>query len=297
MKFGRSILLSELIEAARIEYADCRAFQIVCPICREPVFKAVREHEANADQTRHYLSHYKAASAYSAECELRVGQFDAAQVEKENRPSRGQKLELFLRLLRDAVIRYEYKSPEPKVKTLFCVIERSKPLRELREWSVRTTEQEEFGAPYFETAAQGFIEDVGAEHTMWKTGLGVETRQRIALEIWLALRTPAWRENMQFLWVHGYASLLGRLGAAQAAGTLNESDKRLRYYAESLIFIGARRGAELLEEMNRISTTEQADVLGATYLSRLVADVQHEMSGCLLRLPYLQILADNMDST
>ena len=43
MKLGYSLLLGEHIEAEWIEYTDCKVFQIVCPNCKEPIFKVFRQ--------------------------------------------------------------------------------------------------------------------------------------------------------------------------------------------------------------------------------------------------------------
>lgn len=54
MKLGYSNLLSELIRAELIDYKDSEKFQIVCPCCKEPVFKVIRSNESIPI---HYLSH------------------------------------------------------------------------------------------------------------------------------------------------------------------------------------------------------------------------------------------------
>ena len=90
MKRGWSILLSELVDAVDVGHGDAADFQIVCEICREPVFKTERS-------ASHFLSHYPSAARWSPDCELRVAR---AIRENDDRtlPSqdRGQSLDHYL---------------------------------------------------------------------------------------------------------------------------------------------------------------------------------------------------------
>ena len=47
MKYGKSLLLGELISAEQVDYEDVRKnrFWIVCPVCNEAVFKVVPQTE------------------------------------------------------------------------------------------------------------------------------------------------------------------------------------------------------------------------------------------------------------
>ena len=83
MKTGYSMLLGEYVDSEAINYTDCKSFQIVCPICREPVFKVERSHPP---PTLHYLSHYEESKAFATDCELRVRGISDRDKEKNNRP-------------------------------------------------------------------------------------------------------------------------------------------------------------------------------------------------------------------
>ena len=92
MKLGYSNLLGEYAAASELEYRDCEKFQIVCPQCREPLFKVLRD----IDETpTHYLSHYAAARAYASDCEMRVSAISTGAMEEHGRSSRNQRLERF----------------------------------------------------------------------------------------------------------------------------------------------------------------------------------------------------------
>lgn len=95
MKTGYSNLLGEYVAATDLQHADTVAFQVVCPHCREAVFKVER-------QDSHFLSHHHAFPG-SDECELRVAALPHDRVAQTNAASRGQTLKLFLSVFRDAV--------------------------------------------------------------------------------------------------------------------------------------------------------------------------------------------------
>jgi hypothetical protein len=295
MKYGHSILLSETIEAVRLEYPDCRAFQVVCPMCREPIFKGVREQPAVV----HYLSHYGAASAYAAECELRVGRFDAGEIERQNLSSRGQRLELFLRVLRDMIKRFEYRNAREKTETLFRMLERSKPIGFLRDVFVENVAKNAPGASltdravFTETADYYINEDAGSHHAMWRTGFGLQTQKRIAYDLWCSLCTPACKPNLLFLFNHGYATLLGRLQASLDQGWIDEPSRQLRRYAEKLVQSSRTGGIALIVEMGNRPTPTPFAIPGSNYLNKLISEVNHEMIGCLLRLPYFEVLKEH----
>jgi hypothetical protein len=78
MKYGKSLLLSELKSAKEVNYEDVRKnrFWIGCSVWNEAIFKVVRQTGDSAvvqDPATHYFSHYEASRSYVTDCELRVG--------------------------------------------------------------------------------------------------------------------------------------------------------------------------------------------------------------------------------
>ena len=92
MDKGYSNLLTEILPAIDIDYEDTADLQIVCPACREPIYKAVRK----GSPAVHYLAHYEASRSAVAECELRVGSMGEATIATQNQDARRQTLEYFL---------------------------------------------------------------------------------------------------------------------------------------------------------------------------------------------------------
>ena len=101
MRLGYSLLLGEYVEATDIDYEACRKFQVVCPICKEALFKA-----GSAETKRQWLSHY--AATQDSECELRVGRMTSQQVMAHNLVQRGQSLELFNSVFRHELLHKLY---------------------------------------------------------------------------------------------------------------------------------------------------------------------------------------------
>jgi hypothetical protein len=92
MNDAYSIFLSSYYKAQEIDYENIAQLQMVCPCCREPVFKVARQSETGSIA---YFSHHKVQAAISAECERRVAGLSVEQKEAVNAASRGQSLALF----------------------------------------------------------------------------------------------------------------------------------------------------------------------------------------------------------
>lgn len=90
MKYGYSILLGETLAARDIDYGDCGRGQVICPECKDPVFKVVR-----TETDTHYLSHYQATGAVELACALRVDAMSEEEVRQKNEMTRSQTLSIY----------------------------------------------------------------------------------------------------------------------------------------------------------------------------------------------------------
>lgn len=103
MKTGYSNILGDVVEASELDYGDCKDFQIVCPCCREAVFK--KERAVASGDGSHFLSHYPATDAdKAAECERRVARMTKEDFAKMRSEGRGQALNRFLSVIPDISI-------------------------------------------------------------------------------------------------------------------------------------------------------------------------------------------------
>ncbi len=101
MKDAYSNLLGEFVEARDVDNQDVAGFQIVCPCCRDAIFKVCRETDS---ATIDFFSHYKAPKDFTvAECERRVKGMTSEEISRINASGKAQTLEAFRRVLRQAV--------------------------------------------------------------------------------------------------------------------------------------------------------------------------------------------------
>lgn len=114
MRFGYSILLREFTEAEEVEFGDCELHQIVCPACRDPIFKKTRGRSGSEERT-HFLSHYAADGEDDRDCELRCAAIGREHLAPFDAVHRKQTLQGFFAVLREAVIRGQEKVHRPGV--------------------------------------------------------------------------------------------------------------------------------------------------------------------------------------
>lgn len=101
MKDAYSPIFQEYLNAFQVGYHQMAELQVVCPCCREPVFRAERD---SAKGTTAYFSHYKSSDEFSVgECERRVEAIGSDEKERTNNEGRNQSLSIFRSVLREAV--------------------------------------------------------------------------------------------------------------------------------------------------------------------------------------------------
>lgn len=296
MKTGYSLLLGEFIDAEAISYTDCKSFQIVCSICREPVFKVERN---QPPPTLHYLSHYEASKAFASECELRVKGISDQDKERDNSFSRGQKLEYFLSVLRDEILRKEFgTSPEniEKVRRAINTMMKAPGIQIFRDLFHRhQLSNHEMNTPHnlsilFDEYIKD-IESVGGD--LPTTGFAIATQKRIATDIWLHLLSAKAMGNFSFLFCSGYLVLSARIEEAQRQRALYQFEQDFLVALGRLIKISRKKAETLLFKMGSTPIGPPHAISGSTYISKVASEICHEMLGILLRLPYFQMLGRN----
>lgn len=291
MKTGYANLLGEYIDAAHIDYADCKSFQIVCPNCKEPIFKVQRVGEL----ALHYLSHYAAAKAFATDCELRVGGLEQRQLEQHNHASREQRLKLFLGVLRHTVTAQFYRAGKDKVPVMQRLLNRSKAVTWLREGAFQNMAQH--GSQFlddFEECAKAYIDEgIGENDPVWNTGFAMSVQVRIAKDMMASLMTGAGRENFYWLWNHAYVFLESRLEGMRLAGTQTPRFALIEQHLARLPQCSRTEGMQRLAEMaNTPMYPPEVAEPGFKMLLKVMAEIQHEMVGCLIRLPYFELLRE-----
>ena len=227
MKLGYSILLGEYIDAYHIEYADCEAFQIVCPACHEPVFKVSRVPD-DAQKSVEYLSHYAASSSYQPDCELRIKSLSTTEYENHNSVSRNQRLEYFLSVLRQ-MIKQNLIYPNGYKKAQ-SQLNGSKALKWFRERLYEFTLKQNMTEQDFHNISNEYVDDITSVGGEIKTAFSISVQKRIAFDLWKHLMSQKGQSNYYFLFNHGYINLLGRLAEAdRTRGWLPEEELMANY--------------------------------------------------------------------
>lgn len=293
MKIGYSLLLSEYVNAEKVDYVDCKNFQIVCPSCREPIFKVERQFEP---QAIHYLSHYSKDKAYVDECELRVNKISEAEIQKANNLSRNQKLEYFLSVLKDAILENEFpQDPEnlKAVKSLLSKVSQSAAVQAFRDRIYEVSRQQYLGLtekdiyPLFDNYIKD-IEEISG--TFPRTSFAIEMQKRIAFDMWKHLLSAKARGNFSYLFSHAYLMFMKRIEAAKDDRDLHEFELHLHYNMRKLIDSTKQEGTKIFEKMMKYSIGPPYAMENSNLLIKMASEINHEMFGCLLRLPYFEMI-------
>jgi hypothetical protein len=289
MRIGYSMLLGEHIDADAIDYDDCKVFQIVCPACREPIFKVERHHPP---PIRHYLSHYEKSKAFTMDCELRVEQISSAERSTDNAASRGQKLQYFLLVLREEILSSEFIDPEKSRKTIGKMM--SGPgVQILRDLFRRNlVDNNELSDPSRLTVLfDEYLKDIAeVGGQLPATGFAVATQKRIATDVWLHLLSGNATGNFTFLFCAGYLVLSGRIEAARKQRDLFGYEQKFLEFMVRLISATRQTAEHLIREMASKKIGPPHAISGSSYIAKLAAEICHEMVGILLRLPYFDML-------
>ncbi|HEV7642807.1 MAG TPA: hypothetical protein VGO50_02590 [Pyrinomonadaceae bacterium] len=293
MRLGYSLLLGEFIHSEIINYVDCKAFQIVCPSCKEPIFKVVRD--ANP-LTVHYLSHYEKNVVYDADCELRVSGISNDDIETANNGSRDQKLRYFLGVLRNAVLTTCYDlDGGKKAENFASKIRRSNALKKYRNFVFSSNREvfasmpEEEITKYFD----GYIDDIiQISGSFTPTVFSLTTQKKIAQDIWLHLLSAKAEENFMFLFSHAYLTLIARFEIAHKERGILEYERMIYSAMERMFETNTRECDEILRGIARMPIGPPYAIEGSNLFRKMTSEIEHEMLGLLLQLPYFEMIKE-----
>lgn len=289
MKLGYSMLLGEHIDASAVQHKDCEGFQIVCPSCREPVFKVERPGDGS---TAHYLSHYVATTSYAADCELRVASMAVGAVNAADNAARGQRLAFFLQVLRKLIASNPIYAKGDGLP--HRVIVRSKIIAELRNMEHLAVSRQRFlaDAVSFHEAASAYLDDMRRTGGRIETAFATAVQERIAHDIWCHLLSPNARINFDYLFNHAYLMLLSRVAAAATSRRFGQQEQAFVMAVTGLVEASRRRGREMIAQMAATPLSPPFASEDATVLSKVMSEIMHEMIGTLIGLPYFDALRE-----
>ncbi len=288
------MLLGEYCEAQHIDYKDCERFQIVCPSCKEPIFKAVRP---ATEQDLHYLSHYRKDESYDAQCELRVASISKDDVTRQNSESRNQKLAYFLSVLQSAILENEYPDAAPdfkKVKSFMAQIHRQKAIMRFKQMflDICRTQFVDMNDRDAEAIIEDYIRDIKeVAGAFFDTTFSIGVQKRIAWDLWQHLLSGTARDNFYFLFNHAYIFFMTRIErAAETGHQLHPWEQRLHRDMFELARTSKDRGMEILAGLSETPIAPPFSLEPSNLLVKMSSEISHEMIGCLLRLPYAELL-------
>jgi len=303
MKFGKSLLLNELLDAKNVDYNDVseNRFWIVCPSCSEAIFKVVRNAEAEADTPPlHYFAHYEASKAYASDCELRVGRITQHDVEQLAIQSRAQKLKYFITSLQ-RVIHEQFLNPFDGATHIFPdsyfrVLSRSGTFSWYRTMQhqdfvkliKKMSDQEILG--WFDYNMGGMGEE---EKQYLSTHLSIETQKRISLDLVKHLVTDQARPSFDCLFNHAFTWFRIRLENNIRTNALSGIETDLLPVLKKLPTTSRTKGIFMLARLQQTDYSKLYDVK-CDALHILEQALQGEMLRILISLPYLQILRESM---
>lgn len=214
MKVGYSLTQSEVVAAVELDYGDCAAFQVVCPCCRQPVFKKVRAQPAG--DALHFLSHYRADSDEARECELRVAALSQAFLALWTEEGRGQTLARFLGHLRSQLL-------EAQARAGIL------PADEARRRAHRVLARTDTGSLFAEmrtlivrgnrcgVSVEGMADMIGAQGDFQsRSPFWIKRQASYAKDVFDHLLTPQARSNFDFLAALGIVLYHHRMGGHYA---------------------------------------------------------------------------------
>lgn len=285
MKHGYSLLLGEYIDAGHIEYHDCKVFQIVCPVCYEPVFKVER---GSDDSLVAYLSHYPETKSEPEACELRVKKISITEKDDRNKKARNQRLEYFLSVLRQMIGKnpmYLKGCEKPQSQ-----LNRSIALKWFKDVAHEHQQEQKFGKPEFYAFAEEYVADITEMGGVIKTLFSLSVQKRIAFDIWNHLISIKGRDNYDFLFNHAYLIVMSRLQQSNDQRGWGVDEEFLANCMAKLITKSKNRGMMILSEMGNTPVGPPFAIEGSNFFNKATSEIMHEMVGTLLTLPYFEWL-------
>lgn len=292
MKTGYSILLGETVEAQAVQYRDCERFQIVCPHCREPVFKVRRSSSTQSDL--HYLAHYSAGASYQGECDLRVAQMDRVEQEKCNHQSRDQRLAYFLGVLRrtlamDPIYADSAEKSHWRMDHAPGIVR----IRDLT-WEGITLDREEF----FDECAIDYLYRLDDSGWALTTSFSLDRQRQIARDMWMTITSSTGHSNFNYLFNHGLMREIGNMGNIRNDDRYGiEIANHMMDYIQALTAVRKSAIDRILQRMvahelprgfSKVRGVETGEK--SSYFTRLLGNISLEMIGTLVAFPYFELL-------
>lgn len=291
VKTGYSILLCEYLNASDIDYRDCESFQVVCPVCYEPLFKVQRKKE---ESTIDYLSHYSADNSYSGDCELRIDSQSHSVYENKNKTARDQRLQYFIGVFQKMIAQDDiYPHGTDKSQKYF---NKSKALQWFCGVLYNHAQKQMRDETQLLAIADEYLKDMRDVGVSLKTSFAMSVQKRITIDIWKYLLSSKGEINYRFLFNHAYLIFIMRLNTPR----INENAEALAYMKQMLAYVSKipetskEKGMMIFSDMASTPLGPPFAIEVNNFLDKAAAEISHEMIGCLLGLPYFEFLKERL---
>jgi hypothetical protein len=285
MNIGYSLLLGEYLAASDVTYDDGARWQIVCPACKEPAFKVVRQ-----PGEIHYFSHYKDSDILPSDCELRVRGLSRQAMDACNAQSRGQLLEYFLRVLRGAIDRdpalpgtVQPMRAALKSRRFFFFLD------QVFNRAARDSWRSDAGLSDIAADMDGAL----AKGLAGDSGFSWQTQKRIAVDIFSSLMSQKTGPNLRYLAAHAAIVILAS-HQASADSTTEKVFNGLGWLIEDRAEKAEQAAAWFLsaEVENPLASGGRVPLV-----AEIGARLTVNMAATLARLPYAAILRERQEAS
>jgi len=136
-----------------------------------------------------------------------------------------------------------------------------------------------------------YIDDITTDGgPCFKTQLPMSTQKKMAADVWRRLLTAKAKTDYDLLFNHGFATLMIRLATAQAYETSIEWEVYMHLQMGNLIKADKNKAEEIMQQLEDYPLEPPVTLYPSNIFVKMVSEITHEMLGCLLQLPYVDIL-------
>jgi hypothetical protein len=287
MKFGLSMLLNEYLLPDSVEYKDSEVFQIVCPECYEPVFKVVRDNKVC------YFSHYKKDKIIDTNCSLRVDSMSYADLVNISNESRGQNIDLFLSVFKEAMLSHEINGDIEKVLYLIKNINESLGFGEIKNKIADKFRELSDN----DDLIMSFFDDYITE-TNLITKYSFLKQKEYALVLLKHLCSPKAKENLGFLICYAGIFLTTRLDTSYKTGKIADWELDMYKYLNLLLKCQSKKEFySIYDKLIKYKLNPPwVQEKNTSMLVKIISEIAYEACGVLIRFPYFKVLKDNIQN-
>lgn len=295
MKTAFSLFLHEYINPVHIDYEDCRTFQIVCDVCKEPVFKVSRE---IAGKTTDYFSHYRKDETLNKQCELRANRIPDKRIDEVRHESRNQKLHLFLKVFQDIVWENEYDSiTRKKAKQYFFQLGGSKILSTWYQVMLQYFRKEIEDKNEILDMFDESLENIYGSQAEFTSTYAINLQKEFAFNFLQHLIAGHSKTNFFFLLNHAFILMLKNL---ERKSKNNESaaweEEMFAYIKRFLKTQNEKKRLGIMDSMGEYQMISPYSHQEADLFIMFGSILQYNAFGILLRIPFLKLLKNQAKS-